>query len=547
MTLRISSIAALSLLALSACDGPAPGVDGGLDAPATDTPVPPDAPTTDVPGTDAPRTDVPADTSVSDSPDAPIDVTEAVNGALDWICGVPAYAECTAPWSCECDTRGGPPPDVDECVAGVRSDCERGFRSDLEADFRSGAVTFDEEALAACVAAARRSFDLCLADPAIDGSLPGACLDAFVLTTGLGSVCRFDGMRCASGAGLCDRGLCVALEATAGASCERTCASGLRCVDGACADPVEAGGACSDHEDCAGEELCIGGTCEAPAAEGEGCSGSVRCGFGMRCVRSMCVVFTDTDCAVGSAFDCGAERTCERSHEQRCNVLRTLGETCFGDKECEPTLACDRGTETCVALPREGEECSSRCADGLTCIEQRGVSSCRRPGRLAESCLDLFGISGPVCDVGLACRSGSCEVAPRIGEPCSDDQICEPGLACFFDTNTCQPPGTEGDECESSGICTDGLFCNYDRRPAVCAPLLADGEECTSGFCARDLDCRYFEALSRSICVVPGAVGEPCTSVCEAGAYCGEDPEAGACTATICSRLGGGRPEPEID
>lgn len=106
-----------------------------------------------------------------------------------------------------------------------------------------------------------------------------------------------------------------------------------------------------------------------------------------------------------------------------------------------------------------------------------------------------------------------------VGEACTDDGECRPGLAC--EAGTCQPghSSAEGDPCVISGECEDGLFCDYSMGSGVCAPA---GEGQDGAGCASDADC-----ASGFRCTLVGLGGQ-CTpegdgdlgAACEASTDC---------------------------
>lgn len=539
-----------SLFFVAACDPAAPVVDGGTDA-GLDGAADPDGGDLDA-GSDAPSAPVDAprtDTPRLDTPlDAGPDVSAEVEAALDFVCGVQAYADCTAPWGCGCETFS-PPPDVASCTSRTRESCAFEVRPGLTSYFQRVGITLDREALDRCVAAARHSFDLCLAEPATDIDPVASCFDALVVGVPIGGACEFSGMGCADGAGVCSRS-CVARPSTAGERCSVSCGGGLACVDGNCADPVAEGGACTDNEDCAADELCVGGRCGDPAGAGETCASDDECGTGYECA-GVCTAAA-ASCRVDSP-SCGAGRDCRTGSRRVCLARVGLGERCDDDFACQDRLFCDFGVfpSQCAPLPTLGEACDRSCTDGAVCVFDRFGSGglCVEHRRLGEDCSSGTWSGEPLCESGLTCNMGLCGGAPRLGEPCSDDGRCEIGLACEWDPFSggqfCQPARPEGSPCDRGG-CDVGLFCDWTTGSPVCRRFPGEGEECPSGACQEGLECRFFAPLSRSICVPPAHLGEECSSICSAEAYCGDDLGGGTCTPLVCDLVSGGGIGPPI-
>lgn len=121
-----------------------------------------------------------------------------------------------------------------------------------------------------------------------------------------------------------------------------------------------------------------------------------------------------------------------------------------------------------------------------------------------------------------------------VGEACTADHQCRPGLSCT--DGTCQPAHSteEGGDCVISAECLDGLFC-FD---GVCAPAGTgtDGDECvTDADCASGFRCdlQGFGA----VCVPEGMtdLGGECTvsTDCFGGL---------ACVEGVCAQLPPGVP-----
>ena len=151
-------------------------------------------------------------------------------------------------------------------------------------------------------------------------------------------------------------------------------------------------------------------------------------------------------------------------------------------------------------------------------------------------------------DCGSACCTGSCGAAQApagTGEPCVT-RACDVGLTCNETMGTCAPLGGSGAGCMLDDDCAYGLGCPGGE----CAPLPAIGDPCPNGECAdlgavcnaqklcvmvglpgapcaSALDCSPYAACNGTTCVAQPTVGQPCTSACSDGSYCG----SGTCVA----------------
>ncbi|MBM4361970.1 MAG: hypothetical protein FJ104_04770 [Deltaproteobacteria bacterium] len=92
------------------------------------------------------------------------------------------------------------------------------------------------------------------------------------------------------------------------------------------------------------------------------------------------------------------------------------------------------------------------------------------------------------CRAGLACTSGTCELAGTTpaGSPCVAAGECEDGLSCLL--GKCAPAGAavEGEGCGSDADCADGLRCGIVGFGAQCVP--EGGSDVGQG-CGISADC----------------------------------------------------------
>ncbi len=153
-----------------------------------------------------------------------------------------------------------------------------------------------------------------------------------------------------------------------------------------------------------------------------------------------------------------------------------------------------------------------------------------------------------VPDCGSACCTGSCGAAQApagSGEPCLT-RACDVGLACNETSETCVALGGSGAGCMYFDDCAYGLGC----AGGECAPLPAIGAPCPDGECAdvgavcneqatcvmvglpgspcaTDDDCAPYVTCNGTSCVTNPTLGQPCTTTCSDGSYCG----SGTCVA----------------
>lgn len=144
-------------------------------------------------------------------------------------------------------------------------------------------------------------------------------------------------------------------------------------------------------------------------------------------------------------------------------------------------------------------------------------------GKAAAACLDLYGaLSCKVSEEGLSRlgRTQSCTDAIKgtvsPGGPCVTGEACESQVcdwsactaACC--AGTCAARILVGGDCSTLGAaCADDLFCKRGGPldTGICAPLIADGEPCTSGDqCAAGRRCNVVMGTSAGtggVCVPP--------------------------------------------
>jgi hypothetical protein len=178
---------------------------------------------------------------------------------------------------------------------------------------------------------------------------------------------------------------------------------------------------------------------------------------------------------------------------------------------------------------------STRTVDGLfACADQFRqqacdavnddvIPPCVTPGTRApgEPCIASSQCASLVCFNTGGGNCGSCDPTVGVGEACSSEVACTPGLYCDPLTNTCAtyqsstmpdggvPPnsGGPGDPCSTDESCSSATFCKETANPAVCTALPTLGEDCaTPHRCAGDDYCDHEGFVCRGL---PG-MGQDC-------------------------------------
>ncbi|AUX27662.1 uncharacterized protein SOCEGT47_082600 [Sorangium cellulosum] len=200
--------------------------------------------------------------------------------------------------------------------------------------------------------------------------------------------------------------------------------------------------------------------------------------------------------------------------EQCLANIRAALPTCSGieDEPCgriyvgtlAPGEACDRYDE-CAPIPGGRTYCLDVCKAARRAAEGE---SCVRTCRSENECGVLTG--EPIPDIMSLTTRGEC--------------FAEDGLACVG--GVCVRAPGQGAACLDGWLCDRGLDCDND----TCVPLPAVGEPCTSR-CASGAYCGSDSALN-SVCVPYLALGEPCShdQVCSSRS-CGTH----ACTQDSCA------------
>jgi hypothetical protein len=188
------------------------------------------------------------------------------------------------------------------------------------------------------------------------------------------------------------------------------------------------------------------------------------------------------------------------------------GGDCYIDEQCV--------SEVCAALPCPQECCLGACAAAAA------------PVGVGESCLSAKCVTEAYCDDFV------CAPLEAQGSPCSDDDNCQLGLACFSlgdGPSTCQPLPAEGEACDTSffgfGGCNSlGLVC--DPATGTCETWLFLGDACGPGSTRCSPYYLTCDAETNTCALLPD-VGEPCVEACRGDLYCDYEgvPAAGVCAA----------------
>ncbi len=302
-------------------------------------------------------------------------------------------------------------------------------------------------------------------------------------------------------------------------------------VETAACDEVTTGVAHPCHEYCAvfhGERE-IGESCDRFDELVSDCEQGLVCDAG-RCVEACSVLSglrPGQPCRDPDTFQelgtCADGLFCDDAG--RCAIPPALGTPCVEYDECGPDAWCHWDTNTCTALPTEGESCdeSPQCAEGLACrySDDYGSSRCVTPGEAGDDCRDRPCGEDLWCDGTDVCRPPG-----EVGDSC-DYVNCREGLVCDSDLGWhCAEPPSIGQSCDQ-GVCADGAWCDFMTDPAAptCVAAAANGEactghsRCTSGYCPA------------GFCLARPAEGEDCSElfICAAGLAC----DGSVCRASI--------------
>lgn len=182
------------------------------------------------------------------------------------------------------------------------------------------------------------------------------------------------------------------------------------------------------------------------------------------CCLSECVAGTPTVDIGDSCFDANCPSDAFCDDTDTCAALLPQGSTCSYDGMCDFGLGCAGGT--CEVLPGTGEACPDfECAmSGDECVD----GECTARAGDGEACTDIDCMFGLVCPQG---PSPTCTPYPSLGESCADTGFCRTGY-CNADSLECEALLDNGEACGSGLDCASGK-CDDTLEPAECAEPLA--------------------------------------------------------------------------
>jgi hypothetical protein len=293
---------------------------------------------------------------------------------------------------------------------------------------------------------------------------------------------------------------------------------------------VKSGDTCDRPIECEPNSVCVKpsgvckGTCSSWPQAGEGCA--FGCAPGLFCDDHNTADPNDDTCATprqqnetcSSSLQCDPELVCTLG---QCRPRGGAGQGCVFDANrlstCEPGLACDvtpfvtGATGTCVLPKAQGAPCQFHwsCAVGMVCSDLvwsgfPGVAppagDCRPPSGMGENCgpTQYQSYVGDQCGPGLGCglSSGTCDVAPKMGESCiATAQNCA-GVNVY-----CKPGGPSNNNGTCTGPVSEGQPCAFtiDASHTVTVP-------CQTGFCDAQSTqvCRPAYLDVGAVCTVDG-------------------------------------------
>jgi hypothetical protein len=431
--------------------------------------------------------------------------------------------------------------DADHCVDARAADCLANFEAKVGPDITAGKARFDENSVAACLAAMTVLGQRCALGAGIGPPLPDACNTIVVSTALVGETCELAGEGLAfcgtEGQGVClpeARAVtCTSLPGDGTACLLGLCAPGLVCNGTTCAArgnlnaPCETQVACQDGLVCGPAKQCV-----APLAAGVACDANAQCQEGLACDQKKCTALAELGDECSGPQTCGAERSCGPAPETRvCTDPDTEGEPCEANT-CAVGLACASSTaNTCAALPGADEPCLDGfyCAQDLTCLF--GLDTCGPLAGLGETCTE----SSRFCADGLGCRQSdnTCQLGPGVGEPCYNnppDSVCGAELGCDFgEQSLCVPMTGAGSPCQSDRTCSPDTYCDWSTMK--CATRLSAGTPCQYGNeCLTGHECTAEPSGAK--CAPLPTRAQPCVHDCSLGLVC--KGAGGKCVPEFC-------------
>lgn len=229
-----------------------------------------------------------------------------------------------------------------------------------------------------------------------------------------------------------------------------------------------------------------------------------------------------------------------------CAYPASLGQSCYGDRPCEPGLTCAYNFGYVCQLGTAGDPCyyPSECAGGYYggyyCTGSPGTC---QPAATAGNPCSL----GSFCSADSYCSSGTCVARAGPGQNCAWPVQCDLSLTCYNDglSSTCRYYAQEGQSCAGTycqSTTDTPLYCDATQ---VCrrypAEPLARGADCFSlgtNYCADGLFCDTAGTFGpANTCQPQLGPGADCSTgpsweTCRSGTYCFYDSMASPATST---------------
>jgi hypothetical protein len=212
---------------------------------------------------------------------------------------------------------------------------------------------------------------------------------------------------------------------------------------------VAAGGQCAMDEECISQE------CDVPACPEACCQGACvgdapepRPRVGESCA-------TNTQCI---------DSYCDFASSTTCMPYIPVGQACAQTYQCAAGVCAN---QVCTELPGPGEACNPQVPGG----------QCGHIGNVCNpttmTCVAV-GLSGDPCTTGgecseiYNCNAGTCQLGPRLGEPCAGE--CLGRSYCDETTLLCTAPKADGQTCISDNECQSD-DCDTTTNTCVTQPI----------------------------------------------------------------------------
>ncbi|HSD88181.1 MAG TPA: hypothetical protein VLB44_11725 [Kofleriaceae bacterium] len=138
-----------------------------------------------------------------------------------------------------------------------------------------------------------------------------------------------------------------------------------------------------------------------------------------------------------------------------CTTLRSAGDQCIQNSDCDYGLGCAGSPRTCQILPGPNEPCPA--------------GACR--------------------DDGYWCDVGTCHPIGLVGGGCMTYEACSPYFPCDFATSMCHKPPSIGDGCTSPNTRCFEANSYCDGAMLKCVAAKPDGQSCTTSAQCLSVDC----------------------------------------------------------